>query len=187
LQCRENPELPTLLKLHQEKGELKMKITRWIALPILICLATLGLWTRGNAQQAVPGATPVQQAQPFTTCNNTASNTGTGAAGFTTTTVTPPAGQYVYICGINVIETATAAMTGAAGPETLTTTDLPINLIWWGNNSTQVIGWSQTVLDEQYPWFLKGSAPGTAFTIVAAAAGVAGSNYRVNVTYFTAP
>jgi hypothetical protein len=137
------------------------------------------------AQQISPGATPVQQVQPLFNCNQTA--TATGAANTAVTvTLTPPAGQYVYICTIDIQEVANAAVTGAAGPAPIfTTTNLTTNLVWWGNNATQGTGAFTNVLTGIYPLTLKSATAGTAFTIVTSA-GQATNSVRLNVTAFYA-
>lgn len=148
---------------------------------IIVIAIGVGAW-----QQAQPGATAVQQAQPFYNCNQTATATGAGNT-TVTATLTPPAGQYVYICSINGQEVANAAITGAAGPAPiLTSSGLPVNLIWWGDNSTQVTGWQKQIVDTVYPLLLKGNAPGTAVS-VASTAGQATQNVRINITGFFAP
>jgi hypothetical protein len=138
------------------------------------------------AQQVFPGATPTQAVQPLTNCNQTA--TATGAANTSVTaTLTPPAGQYVYICTIDIQEVANAAVTGAAGPAPIfTTTNLPTNLVWWGNNATQGTGAFTNVLTGIYPLTLKSATAGTAFTIVTSA-GQSTNSVRINVTAYFAP
>jgi hypothetical protein len=138
------------------------------------------------AQQIAPGATSVQQSQPLYTCNQTA--TATGAANTAVTaTLTPPAGQYVYICSIYIATANNAAVTPAAGPAPIfTTTNLPTNLVWWGDNGIATTGLKANVTDVVYPLLLKTNAPGTAFTIVTSA-GQSTQNARINVTAFFAP
>jgi hypothetical protein len=137
-------------------------------------------------QQIFPGATPTQSVQPLYNCNQTA--TATGAANTAVTaTLTPPAGQYAYICTIDIQEVANAAVTGAAGPAPVfTTTNLPTNLVWWGNNATITTGVSVNVLTGIYPLTLKSATAGTAFTIVTSA-GQSTQSVRINVTAYFAP
>jgi hypothetical protein len=144
-------------------------------------IANLGV----HAQQAVPGSTPVQQAQPLYNCNQT--QTATGAANTAVTvTFTPPAGQYFYICSIHIVEVANATVTGAAGPAPIfTTTNLQNQLVWWGDNSSLTTGQQKIVVDDVFPLLLKTSAAGTAFTIVTSA-GQSTQNVRINVTGFFA-
>lgn len=145
-----------------------------------------GLGSFVVAQQVYPGATPTQAVQPFTNCNQTA--TATGAANTAVTaTMTPPSGQYVYICTIDIQEVANGAVTAAAGPAPIfTTTNLPNNLVWWGNNATQGTGVFTNILTGIYPMTLKSAAAGTAFTIVTSA-GQSTNSVRINVTGFFAP
>ena len=63
----------------------------------------------------------MQQAQPFVTCNQTATNTGLGNAAFSAS-LTPPAGQYVYICSIYISEAMNTVGVATAGPAPLETT-----------------------------------------------------------------
>lgn len=149
-------------------------------------LAVLLLVVPVFAQVQSPGATLVQQAQPYVTCNQT--NTATGAANTAVTaTLTPPSGQYVYLCSIDIQEVANAAVTGAAGPAPIfTTTNLPTNLVWWGNNATQGTGQNTNVVSHDYPSYLKSSVAGTAFTI-ATSAGQSTDSVRINVAAFFAP
>lgn len=150
----------------------------------LVVLSFVGLTTYAAAQQTVAGATPVQQVQPLYSCNQTA--TATGAANTAVTaTLTPPAGQYVYICSIDITIVANAAVTGAAGPAPIfTTTNLPVNLVWWGNNTTLVTGDMKPVIALTWPTIpLKSNAAGTAFTVVTSA-GQATESARINLTAF---
>lgn len=151
-----------------------------------LALITVALIATPHAQQVLPGATPTQAVQPMYNCNQTA--TATGAANTSVTvTLTPPAGQYAYICTIDIQEIANAAVTGAAGPAPIfTTTNLPTNLVWWGNNATQTTGAFTNVLTGIYPLTLKSATAGTAFTIVTSA-GQSTNNVRINVTGFFAP
>lgn len=138
------------------------------------------------AQQIVPGSTPTQSVQPLYNCNQTISATG-AANTAVTATLTPPSGQYVYICTIDIQEVANGAVTGAAGPAPIfTTTNLPTNLVWWGNNATQGTGAFTNVLTGIYPLTLKSATAGTAFTIVTSA-GQSTDSVRINVTAFFAP
>jgi hypothetical protein len=140
-----------------------------------------------SAQQIVPGTTPVQSVQPLYVCNQTA--TATGAANTSVTaTLTPPAGQYVYLCHVDISVAANAAVTGAAGPAPIfTTTNLPTNLVWWGTNETLTTGAMRPVLALPFGVVpLKSATAGTAFTIVTSA-GQSTMNVRINVSAFFAP
>lgn len=149
----------------------------------LVALGISGLLWNARAQQSTPGATAVQQVQPLYNCNQTA--TATGAANTAVTaTLTPPAGQFVYICSIYISLVANAAVTGAAGPAPIfTTTGLQNQLVWWGDNSSLTIGQLKPVTDIAYPLLVKTNATGTAFSIVTSA-GQSTENVRINVTAF---
>lgn len=156
-----------------------------VALAVLLalsCVYTLVV----AAQQPVPGSTPVQAFQPLYSCNQTATATGLASA-TTTLTLTPPAGQYVYICSIDIVEAANALVTVGAGPAPLfTTTNLPVNLVWWGDNSALTQGVMKNVITLSFTTVpLKSNIAGTAFTLVATA-GQATQNVRMNVTAFFA-
>lgn len=157
----------------------------WLSLFVALILV-ISVEAGDVAQQLVPGATQVQPVQALYNCNQTA--TATGAANTAVTaTLTPPAGQYLYICSIEIHEAANAAVTAAAGPAPIfTTTNLATNLVWWGNNGTQTTGQNTPVLAAYYPLLLKTAVTGTAFTIVTSA-GQSTDSVRINVTGFFAP
>lgn len=160
-----------------------MKRNRILASSFVVVLL---LAVSALAQQLYPGATPIQQAQPLYACNQTA--TATGAANTAVTaTLTPPAGQYVYICSIDITEAANAAVVAAAGPAPIfTTTNLPVNLVWWGDNGTFGTGAMKAVYVNNWNTIpLKSNSPGTAFTIVTSA-GQSTESVRINVTGFYA-
>lgn len=141
---------------------------RALALAVLVAL----LGARGASAQS-------------SNCNQTATATGDAqTATAVTVTLTPPISQIVYICSIEIVEVANAAVTGAAGPAPIfTTTNLPTNLVWWGDNATQGTGWQKTVVSVQYAVPLKAKTVGTAFTIVTTA-GQSTQSVRLNVTAF---
>ncbi len=112
--------------------------------------------------------------------------TATGAAN---TAVTPSiaavTGQCLYVTDIYIAIVANAAVTGAAGPAPIfTTTGLPTNLVWWGDNSSLTIGQLKVVTDKHFANPLKVIAS-TAFTIVTSA-GQATENVRINVLAYAA-
>lgn len=151
-----------------------------------VLLVVFAVCFAATAQQSVPGATPVQQVQPLYTCNQT--QTATGAANTAVTiTLTPPAGQSVYICSVHIVEVANGAVTGAAGPAPIfTTTNLQNNLVWWGDNSSLTTGQQKIVVDDVFPLLLKSATQGTAVTIVTSA-GQATQSVRLDVTALFAP
>lgn len=152
--------------------------------PLVFGLFLLGASSYLLAQQLAPGATPVQSLQPLYSCDQAFTATGLGNA---TVTLTVPgqAGRVFYICAIDIQQIANAAVTGAAGPAQLfTTTNLVNNLVWWGSNTTLVIGATINVMVHDYGVApVKTLLPGTAFTIVGTG-GQSTLNVRMNVTGF---
>lgn len=149
-----------------------------------VLAAALGFSISTLAQVAQPGATPVQSFQPLYVCNQTA--TATGAANTAVTaTLTPPSGQYVYLCHIDISLVANAIVTGAAGPAPIfTTTNLPNNLVWWGDNGSLTTGQLKPVVTIPFGVVpLKSATAGTAFTIVTSA-GQSTQSVRINVSAF---
>lgn len=126
-------------------------------------------------------ATRVQpDAQHLDAAVATCTATGAGNTTVTCTLGPPPAGQFVYVNSCTAHEVANAAITGAAGPApVLTTTNLPTNLIWWGDNATQGTGWQKEVMREMWPNGLKGAAAGTSFTL-AQTGGQSTQSFRIN-------
>lgn len=105
-----------------------------------------------------------------------------------TVTLTPPAGQYVYVCAIYIAETANAAVTGAAGPLPIfTSTGLQTNLVFWGDNSSLTSGQLVKVTDSKFGFPIKTAAPGTAFTIASSGSGQSTYNTRMTVSGYFAP
>jgi hypothetical protein len=156
-------------------------------LPLAIALFIVGALTPILfGQQIVPGSTPVQAWQPLYVCNQTA--TATGAANTAVTlTMTPPSGQYVYLCHVDISLVANAAVTGAAGPAPIfTTTNLPTNMVWWGTNETLGTGAMRPVIALPFGVVpLKTATAGTAFTIVTSA-GQSTETVRINASAFYA-
>jgi hypothetical protein len=112
--------------------------------------------------------------------------TATGAANTAVTaTLSAVTGQCIYITDVYIAIVANAAVTGAAGPAPIfTTTGLPTNLVWWGNNTTLVIGDLKVVTDKHFVNPLKVPAS-TAFTIVTSA-GQSTESVRINVLAYPA-
>jgi hypothetical protein len=120
----------------------------------------------------------------------TAHSTATSASNaVSTVTLTPPAGQYVYVCYIYIAEIINATVTGAAGPLPIfTSTGLVTNLVWWGDNSsTLASGGLIKIADTKFDFPLKTATPGTAFTIGSSGTGQATSNTRMNISGYFAP
>ena len=152
-----------------------MKKLSILAIVVIAFLSALPMFGQTSTQQV---------AERADTCAVQA--TATGAANTAVTaSVTPPAGQYFYLCSISIFEVANAAVTGAAGPAPIfTTTNLPTNLVYWGDNSTQATGWQKQVAADNFPLTIKTAAPGTPFTVVTSA-GQSTQSVRINITgYF---
>lgn len=137
-------------------------------------LAGSGLLVPGEASaQSNPGAFTTQTAnrpdaglQVFTPNSTNCTATQTNAASLTLT-LTPPAGQYVYISqfAVNVIPNAT----GAASTAAYTTTNLtgsPVWLIGEYANAAATPAQAPLQINDVYPTGLKSTAPGTAVTFV---------------------
>lgn len=151
-----------------------MKKLTILALLIAVLSAPLALG------QDAGGTQVAQQASHYDACAFAQTATG---AGNTAVTVTIPAqaGKYFNICTVDLLETANAAVTGAAGPAPiLTMAGAPNNLIYWGNNTTLVIGDTR---DFPYSYMPNGykSSLGTAMTFTLSA-GQATQSVRVTVT-----
>ncbi len=165
----------------QTKSKLSVGLALLIAAVLMI---TLSINHKAKAQSQQPGATAVQQAQPFYNCNQSATATGVANTAVTVTTVVPPAGQYVYLCSVYIATANNATLTPAAGPAPIfTSTNLQNNLVWWGDNSLATTGARVLVTDEVFPILIKAASPATAVTIVTSA-GQATQNVRINITYF---
>ena len=120
----------------------------------------------------------------------TAESTATAANNaVATVTLTPPAGQYVYICHIYIAEVINATVTGAAGPlPIMTSTGLSTNLVWWGDNSSTLgAGGLIKIADSRFGFPLKTASPGTAFTIASSGTGQSTSNIRMHISGYFAP
>lgn len=154
---------------------------------IVLCLLCAFSLTIGTAQQSIPGSTPVQQAQPLYTCNQFQSATGAGNTAVTVT-LSPPAGQSVYLCSLYISQAANAVVTVGAGPAPIfTSTNLQNNLVWWGDNAAKTTGQLSVVVDEVFtPWAIKSATAGTAVTIVTSA-GQSTQSIRIDATAFFAP
>lgn len=159
---------------------MKMLITRFLLSLVLLAFPVM------VAAQSSTGVSV--QASPTMLNACSAQNTATGAANTAVTaTLTPPSGQYVYLCYVHISQVANAAVTGAAGPAPIfTTTNLPTNMVWWGNNATQGTGLYTLVTDSPFGFPVKAAAPGTAVTVVTSA-GQSTNSVRINIAGYFAP
>jgi hypothetical protein len=91
----------------------------------------------------------------------------TAAAG--TVTITPPAGNYVYITGVYI--DIVADVTGVSQVATMSTTNLTGSPIWSLATIVPTAGANGTMrqISETFPTALKSTVPGTAVTFVPSA------------------
>lgn len=110
--------------------------------------------------------------------------TATAAAGSAATATLPAggAGKFTYLTYLQIIMYATAALTGGATPNLVTTTNLPNSPVFTFPSALAV----GAVAEEKYEGALaiKGNAANTAITIVSPA--LANSIWRINACYFIA-
>ena len=104
---------------------------------------------------------PATGATACATVNTTAANN--------TVTITPPAGQYVYITGISI--DITADTTGLSGLATMSTTNITGSPIWSLATIVPTAGANGTFrqIHETFSTPLRSTAPGTAVTFVPSA------------------
>lgn len=99
-----------------------------------------------------------------TTCNTVNTTAANG-----TVTITPPAGQYVYINGISI--DITADVTGLTGQATMSTTNITGSPIWSLATIVPTAGANGSFrqIHETFSTPLRSTAPGTAVTFVPSA------------------
>lgn len=147
----------------------------------ILLLSTLLILAVGGVAHAFGLAEVITQetVTPPRACTPTSSGAwGTAQA---TITLTPPSGQFVYICTVEINAGATTAP--AATLLNHTTTNLG------GKRWVQVAAATATEFPKVGFWPpqpTKSTVPGTAVTIVSNAA-VTSVNYQIDVTYFFAP
>jgi hypothetical protein len=105
---------------------------------------------------------PVQQSS---TRLDAATFVSTSASSAATITITPPAGQYVYLTGIDLTNCAGASAVTAAAPTTVTTTNLS-GAAWTVGSGSTAGNCQASPTGMSYPLTLKSSTAGTAVTIV---------------------
>jgi len=128
-------------------------------------------------QSSIPVATTPASPATLVVSSTAAANTAL------TVTLPAAAGLFHYIDRIEIVRTATAALTGTA-TLVVTTTNLPGTLAWSFGNAMAAGGTSQD-LAAIFPQGLKSSVVNTATTIVMPAPGAA-VLWRCNVYYRTA-
>lgn len=153
-------------------------IKQLVLLALVFNLLSLPVWAQTMVQQVPNRADACVQMSTATSAGNVVS----------TVTLQPPSGQYVYICTIYIAETANALVTGAAGPLPIfTTTGLPVNMVYWGDNSALTAGQLVKIKDSQYGFPIKTAQPGVAFTVASSGSGQSTYNTRLSITGYFAP
>ena len=111
----------------------------------------------------------------------------TTATTATTLTMTPPAGQSVYIWQVDIQNCQDATGISAdAAPTSITTTNLG-SLAWqMGSGITTNVGICEQTFSVSYPTGLKSTVPGTAVTFVTPTY-ITHQEIRINVVYSFAP
>jgi hypothetical protein len=102
-----------------------------------------------------------------TSTNCTATQTTVGNI---TLTITPPAGQYVYLSSFNVSVLPNA--TGSNSATVYSSTNLTGSPVWLIGEFSNAAGFAATTplqINDTYPTGLKSTSPGTAVTLVPAA------------------
>lgn len=103
-------------------------------------------------------AASFNQSPTSTNCNATQASIAN-----MTITVTPPAGNYVYLAGIQAEEGTNA--TGGSTAETLTSSNLTGSPAWLLDTNTGSTVSAAIVINQLFPTGLKATAAGTAVTI----------------------
>ena len=129
--------------------------------------------TEVNAQSSAPAAGSVLVTQTGTHADaatfvaqntRTSCTTTQDSVANLTLTITPPAGNYVYLTGVNI--TVAPNATGAASAVAWSTTNMPGNLGWMTSVNAATTLPAAPQVNEQYANGLKSVAAGTAVTIV---------------------
>jgi hypothetical protein len=155
----------------------------WIKKLSLYSIAALALLAAPSAFAQQAQGTPIQQiATRLDAC--TVANATAVINNAVTLTITPPAGQYVYLCGIDL--TVSNDATGAV---------VATNLQWTSTNlgawklTYSMAGTANTIglqYQSTFNAIMKSAVAGTAVTIVSPAAN-AHAVYNVNAYYYYAP
>lgn len=131
----------------------------WAACAAFLVLGTVHAV---RAQTSILSATPVQQVAADLTVATSVGYSRTSAA---TITITPQAGQYIYITGIDASDCATGTAVTAAAPTYITTTNLT-GAPQYQMGSGVTAGLCQPTLNPAWTRPLKSTTPGTAVTFV---------------------
>ena len=111
-------------------------------------------------------------------------NTGASAAAVTLTLPTPGAGLRQYLTYLSINRFAASALTAAAAPVLVTTTNLPGSLVFTRPADALTLG-QMDVWREDFSYPLAASAQNTAVTVVCPA--TTGVIWRVTAGYYIAP
>ena len=158
-----------------------MKSLRHLLVSALIlaglgALVALGTPVVSWAQSSV--ATRVQQDSQIL---QAATAVGTSVTSASTITITPPAGQFVYVQEVDVANCAGGTAVTAAAPTTITTTNLTGSPAFTVGSGVTA-GLCQPFPTVVYPNGLKSSSPGTNVTFVLPTFAT-NQTVRVNVAY----
>lgn len=147
-----------------------------LLLAALLLLAPAGGWA-----QSVPGTLTQQSPTLLDACTSTVNSATSGA----TLTITPPAGQSVYLCAVTYENCAGASAVTPTNPASITTTNLSGSPRWFVGTGAAA-GLCQPSPAIVLPRTLKSTVPGTPVTIILPA--FAGTQI-INFTawYYTAP
>lgn len=143
-------------------------------------------WSSGSAAAVLTVSNaPLDQSLAGTSIQ-TGTNVGASGAAVTLTLASPGAGLRHYLTYIDIerVNATAAALTAAAGPNNVTTSNLPGSPIIPMSNDALAAGATERVRKEfAYP--LAASAQGSATTLVASA--TTGVIWRISVGFFVAP
>jgi hypothetical protein len=147
-----------------------------------LLLVLLALCAAAVAQQGIPGTLVQQSPTMLNACTVITKNGGINTA--ITTTITPPASQFVYICAIDLTLSNDATGTGVSTNLSWTST----NLGAWSYQFSQVGTANTTPIDKNFYFTfpVKSANAGTAVTLVSPAVN-AHAAYNQNVYYYFAP
>lgn len=146
--------------------------------------ARVTAWTSGSAVAFLNASTSSAGGvlEPMT--NNIGTTIGTAGTATTLTLASPGTGLRHYLTYLSINRFATAALTAAAAPVAITTTNLPGSLAF----SFPAEAALQGTLDrwrEDFAFPIMASAPGTATTIVCPA--TTGVIWRITAGFYVAP
>jgi hypothetical protein len=111
--------------------------------------------------------------------------TGAAAAAVTLTLPAPGAGLRQYLTYLRVTRFAAAALTAAATPVLITTTNIPGSLVFTAPADAALQGTTTPIVSEDWASALAGSALNTAMTVVCPV--TTGVIWRVSGGYYIAP